>query len=647
MKLSIVIVNYNVRYFIDQCIRSIELAVKPWEVETIVVDNNSSDQSVDLIRAKYPGVKLIANKENVGFSVACNQGLKKAKGEYILFLNPDTILKEDSLVVPVDLMDKDKSIGAAGVKMVDGSGNYLPESKRGLPTPFVAFCKASGLSGLFPRSALFNQYHMGHLPADENAEVDVLSGAFFLVRKKVLNEIGGGFDEDFFMYGEDIDLSYRISLGGYKLYYVAETSIIHFKGESTKKVSFNYIRTFYKAMEIFADKHFNRKSVFFKWFLKVGIYIKALLSLLRTFIGGKGRMIADFILLYLGFAGGQLLLGQLIHGDKNFYPETLVMINLPIYAIVWVLFLYLFGYYSRYRNSMQTLLAVFFGGLFLVSLYGLMEAFFRSSRAVLLFSGVWTLIYVFFSRSMYNYLKTRKWSFTAEHSPSLVLVGKKQEVLKALDILQFNQYKIGSNISISTEPTEDEFFKGTIEDIDDIVHAYQPSELIFCDSSMRYDKMMEIMALLGTEVKYRILTAEGDGLISSFSSRRSGELFSKQVVHRLSLGHVRWQKRFFDLMVSLVLLPILPALFILFRRRVQFLKDWLAVVFSFKIWVGYYPGGTNYKSLPDLRKSCLMNEQSDFTNAERVDKYNYHYSLDYSIREDLEIFLKTFFKNYL
>ena len=253
MKLSVIIVNYNVKHFLEQCLQSVNKAIKNIDAEVFVVDNNSVDQSVELVKDKFPFVKLIINKENTGFSVANNQAIRVSKGEYVLLLNPDTIVEEDTLEKCISFMDSKPNAGAIGVKMVDGKGKFLPESKRSLPTPAVAFYKIFGLSSLFPKSKRFGAYHLSYLPEDEVNEADIIAGAYMFMRKEALDKVGL-LDETFFMYGEDIDLSYRIIQGGYKNYYFPETRIIHYKGESTKKGSLNYVFLFYKAMIIFAKK---------------------------------------------------------------------------------------------------------------------------------------------------------------------------------------------------------------------------------------------------------------------------------------------------------------------------------------------------------------------------------------------------------
>ncbi|MEM1359023.1 MAG: glycosyltransferase family 2 protein, partial [Bacteroidota bacterium] len=233
MDLSVVIVNYNVRYFLEQALLSVERAVAGLRAEVWVVDNNSADGSVEMVRRRFPWVQLIANKGNPGFSVANNQAIRRSKGKYVLLLNPDTVVEEDTFRKCFDYMETHPLVGGLGVRMIDGTGRFLPESKRGLPTPWVAFTKAFGLARLFPRSRRFNHYHLGYLPAEETNTVEVLAGAYMWMRREALDEVGL-LDEAFFMYGEDIDLSYRILKGGYENHYFPETTIIHYKGESTK-----------------------------------------------------------------------------------------------------------------------------------------------------------------------------------------------------------------------------------------------------------------------------------------------------------------------------------------------------------------------------------------------------------------------------
>ena len=248
------------------------------DVEVFVVDNNSTDGSKEFFTNKFPSVKFIWNKENIGFAKANNAALQYCSGQYILFLNPDTILSEDCLEKTIAFLKAQQNPGACGIRMIDGSGNFLPESKRAFPSPLTSLFKLTGLTYLFPRSKTFARYYLGNLDEHKNYEVDVLAGAFMLIPKKVL-DITGSFDEAFFMYGEDIDLGYRIQKAGFKNYYFAESSIIHFKGESTKKGNIKYTRMFYKAMSIFVKKHYSSGSAgLFNALMQTAIWFRATLS---------------------------------------------------------------------------------------------------------------------------------------------------------------------------------------------------------------------------------------------------------------------------------------------------------------------------------------------------------------------------------
>lgn len=256
MVLSVIIVNYRVKYFLELCLHSVEKAIMGLDAEIIVVDNHSPDGSLEYLRPLFPNVRFLENKENKGFARANNQALEQAGGKYILFLNPDTILPEDIATGCLSFLAGTPRIGGLGVRMIDGNGQFLKESRRGFPTPWVGFCRLSGLSALFPRSRFFSNYYLGHLPADTTHPAPVLSGACLWVSRAVLDEIGV-FDERFFLYAEDIDLSFRIEKAGYTNYYFPGTTIVHFKGESTQK-DIRYIRQFYLAMRQFRQKHFSR-----------------------------------------------------------------------------------------------------------------------------------------------------------------------------------------------------------------------------------------------------------------------------------------------------------------------------------------------------------------------------------------------------
>lgn len=301
MTLSIIIVNYNVKYFLEQCLFSIEKAIGALEAEVIVVDNNSWDDSVAYLEARFYWVRFIINESNSGFAKACNLGLSLSTGKFVLFLNPDTIVPEDTFSKCLHFLKNIPDAGAVGVRMLDGSGRFLKESKRAFPSPLTSLFKLFGFSKLFPRSKVFSKYHLGDLDEHKIHKVDVLAGAFMMVNREVLEKTGA-FDEKFFMYGEDVDLSYRIQKGGYNNYYFPEVSIIHFKGESTKKGSLNYVRMFYNAMSIFVKKHYGgAKAGFFTIAIQLAIWIRALFAAVAKFIKWIGLSVIDAAIILLSF----------------------------------------------------------------------------------------------------------------------------------------------------------------------------------------------------------------------------------------------------------------------------------------------------------------------------------------------------------
>jgi GT2 family glycosyltransferase len=277
MQLSVIILNYNVRHFLELCVLSVQNAIENIDAEIIVIDNNSQDDSCIMMKQRFSNVKLIENKENSGFPKGNNIGVAVAQGEYICILNPDTVVAEDTFTKVLAFAKKQNDLGIVGVKLIDGTGNFLPESKRGIPTPFVAFTKIMGLYKIFPKT--FGEYYAQHLSENETGKVEILVGAFMLMKRELYNGIGG-FDENCFMYSDDIDLSYMALKKGKSNYYFHETSVIHYKGESTVKNGI-YMKRNQQAMNFFYKKHF-RVSILFSVFMKMGIL---LFSMIKKFQG--------------------------------------------------------------------------------------------------------------------------------------------------------------------------------------------------------------------------------------------------------------------------------------------------------------------------------------------------------------------------
>ena len=292
MQLSVIILNYNVRFFLEQCVASVQEALTNIDSEIIVVDNDSSDDSCEMIKSRFPNVKLIKNNSNLGFPKGNNIGVAQAKGDYICILNPDTVVAEDTFDRILAFAEKQENLGIVGCKLIDGSGNFLPESKRGIPTPFVALTKIFGLYKLFPSWELFNRYYAQHLSENETGKVDILVGAFMIMKRELYNDIGG-FDENCFMYSDDIDLSFMVLKSGKNNYYFHETSVIHYKGESTVKDGF-YMKRFREAMQFFYKKHY-KSSPLFDFFMKIGTLFFALIK--KNQGNSKPIEVEDYILI--------------------------------------------------------------------------------------------------------------------------------------------------------------------------------------------------------------------------------------------------------------------------------------------------------------------------------------------------------------
>jgi GT2 family glycosyltransferase len=331
MKLSVVIVNYNVKYYLEQCLDSLVKSVKNIDSEVFVVDNCSADDSVSCLKPKFPTVRFMENIENVGFSRANNQAIKLSKGEFVLLLNPDTVVGESTMENVCRFMDAHPQVGALGVKMIDGYGDFLPESKRGFPTPWNSFTKIAGLGKMFPYSKTFGGYHLRYLNENGVHKIESLAGAFMLLRREAIRK-AGSLDDGFFMYGEDIDLSFRIKQAGFDVYYLPEP-IIHYKGESTKK-DIKYVKRFYEAMLIFFNKHYPDSNRLFKMFIRMAIvsvgFFSAMQKLLSVRLRRKSKKYKEVILSTSEYSYDQII--RLM--DENREREALFRIYHPDRGVI-------------------------------------------------------------------------------------------------------------------------------------------------------------------------------------------------------------------------------------------------------------------------------------------------------------------------
>ncbi len=647
MDLSIVIVNYNVKYFLEQCLHSVKQAITGIQAEVFVVDNNSVDGSVDGIRSKFPWVTLIENKENLGFSKANNQAIRVAKGRYILLLNPDTVVEEDTFRKCVEFMDSHLEAGAMGVKMIDGKGEFLPESKRSLPTPMVSFYKMFGLSSLFPRSKRFGKYHLGYLDQEETHEVEVLAGAFMFLRKETLDKTGL-LDETFFMYGEDIDLSYRITQAGYKNYYFPGTTIIHYKGESTKKGSLNYVKMFYQAMIIFAGKHFtSRKARTFSMLINVAIYFRAALSVGRRFLQKTYRPLIDAALIFLGYLFALPLWEQVRFDMPGYYPPLFLLAVVPGYILVWLISIYYAGGYDKPVQLLSFLKGHLVGTLVILVVYAMLPLDWRFSRALIFLGSLWAIISTLGIRILLHLAGGKDYEIDLNKQKRMVIVGKKEEARRVSNLLLDTQAKplIIGFVSPTAEETGTGIL-GHMDQIDEITGIHKVDEIVFCSKDLPSQGIIRIMTrLIGTSVDFKIAPPESLSIIGSNSINTAGDLYT---IHFNSIGKEsnRRNKRLFDAVLSLLLLVTFPFWFLVVKGKLRSVGNVIRVLAGCRTWVGYMdPGSADMTGLPRLKKGVLNPAPGlppENLSEERIKEINVVYAKDYRVFNDLLIITRSF-----
>jgi O-antigen biosynthesis protein len=641
MKLTVVIVNYNVKFFLEQCLLSVINALKNMNAEVVVVDNDSADGSCQMVKEKFPNVTLIENKKNVGFSKANNIAMQQSSAEYILLLNPDTLVEEDTFKKCILYMDQHPNVGSLGVKMIDGKGNFLPESKRGMPTPWVSFCKIFGLSFFFPKSKLFGKYHLGYLPKDAINEVEILPGAFMLLRKSVLDQVGL-LDEDFFMYGEDIDLSYRILKAGYKNIYFPETTIIHYKGESTKKGSINYVIVFYNAMIIFARKHFSKKNArLFSFFINLAVYFRASIAVIKRIFVQLFLPVLDAFTFYMGFIVARPYWENYKFSGSGTYPVFFLNVMVPAYILFWLISIWLNGGYTRPFRMLKVRRGILAGTLAILLVYALLPETLRFSRALIIIGTAWALLFSHINRLVVNLFKT---PFTTEFTKAkkrIVIVGEKNEAERVYSILR-HSHIIPELIGIvgPTENTSKEYM-GHLGQLNDIIRINNIEEIIFCGKNLSSGEIIKNMLQFSREnVEFKIAPPESLSVIGSNSINTAGDLYTVSF-NSVTKPSNRRKKRFFDIAAALALLVLSPVLILWMHKPKNFFINLFGVLQKRFSFVGFViEGNTEYERLEipgifypqnQIRKHLLTEEAKTRMNTE--------YAQNYSIKTDLNILI--------
>jgi GT2 family glycosyltransferase len=647
LQLSIIIVNYNVKHFLEQCLYSVYKALGDISAEVFVVDNNSVDGSIGLIKEKFREVIIISNKVNKGFSAANNQAILQSKGKYVLLLNPDTVVQEDTFSKTIAFMDAHPEAGGLGIKMLDGKGNFLPESKRGLPKPSVAFYKIFGLAKLFPNSKKFGQYHLTYLDKNANHQVDVLSGAFMLIRKDCLDKVGL-LDETFFMYGEDIDLSYRITQAGYKNYYFSESSIIHYKGESTKKSSVNYVIIFYKAMAIFAGKHFTQSNArFFNFLIYLAIALRAGGAIFSRILKQLLFPVFDLASMLAGMYLCKTLYETYFKLYPNLYSEQLTNVFFPLYTVTWMFFVYLSGGYDSPLKYRRILRGVLVGMAFILIVYGLLPEQYRFSRALILIGSVMALFYYVLSRWVFGKMNIQKFKHGSyKTNTRIAIIGSETEFKRVMDLLEKTKIKTGFIGFISNESngTKNQYYIGNFDQLDETIQIHRITEIIFCARDVSSSDIIGKMIKLVTRgVEFKIAPPESLSIIGSNSIDTAGDLYVIDI-NNLGRPENRRKKRLFDILLSTVALAFSPVIIWFQNNKLRFISNTLRVFFGFFSWVGY--GKNERLDLPEIRPSVFTPADglSQQLNEEQTKRVFLNYSKDYQSENDLKIILRNWRK---
>ncbi|HLO82727.1 MAG TPA: glycosyltransferase family 2 protein [Chitinophagaceae bacterium] len=656
--LSVIIVNYNVKHFLEQCLFSVMQAIKDIDAEVIVVDNASTDGSKEyfLNSSLQPGAlqgaslggrlvggnrkTFIWNEENLGFARANNQALALAKGDLILFLNPDTIIAEDSLLKCIKFLEEHQDAGALGVHMVDGGGRFLKESKRAYPTLATSFFKLCGLASLFPKSRRFARYHLGHLDPTQTHEVDVLAGAFMMVRRKLLDQIGG-FDESFFMYGEDIDLSYRIQKAGHKNFYFPGTSIIHFKGESTKRGSLNYVRMFYQAMSTFVQKHYTGTTAkIYRYAINIAIWARASITAFTGFIRHNGLPLVDGVNTLISFIAATFLWNRFIKPD-TVYEKNLLMVAFPAFTLVFILVSYYAGLYDRQQRKGRVINSTLISVLIVLTLYSLLPERYRFSRGILLLGSFFSFLLLSLNR-----LLLRKWGWIEEEEEEklgTVIVGTEKEFEETASLMQGveKEQRVLGRIAVVEDGST---HLATLSNLEPFIHDVPIREIIFCQGKLSFGDIIERTTQLKDDIRIRIHACGSASIVGSDSSRSAGTTLSARQVYAIERPSARRYKRLFDVVISGIMLVGMPIHFFLVKNPAKLLRNIFLITFGKKSWVGYSTMGQG--GLPVIRPGIIgtnaLPVQKQRHMEEGLMMLDHLYAREYSLNRDFNLITKGY-----
>ncbi len=638
--ISIIIVNYNVKDFLFKCLKSIEIASINLNIETIVVDNNSTDGSTSFLKNKFPSVKFIQNSENLGFAKANNIGFNLASGKYYLILNPDTILSEDTLQVMFDYMELNQKTGIAGCKVLNPDGTFQVQCRRGFPTPWASFCKLFGLQTLFPKSKLFAQYNQTFRSIDETYQIDAVIGAFMFARADVIKQTGG-FDEDYFMYGEDLDLCYRVKKIGYNIVYNHSTTIIHYKGESTKRSNINDVKHFYNAMQIYAQKHY-KKSYFFLTFIKVGIVIREIIAYLLK--SGRDTAIILLDLLFLNLSliiATKIRFGDFFGFPDYAYPAVFIWTSaIVFFAMVFI---------GEYFDSRHTIRRYIFG--LLISFFGLsvLMYFFQNyafSRGLLVLMIALSMLFSSIIRSVY-YLLDKIVGNDADKR--IVFIGDNsntKEIINNLSLEQSTKFIFLGLIKTEFDKNEissDLPVIGHLNKLNQIINENDIDEVIITEPNISNSDLITILQNnTDTKARFHLVNHFEDLLTSRILNDISGEITTLPK-YNINILRYRILKRLFDIFFSILLILALLPLSV-FANKKRLLKSAFKILTGEKSFIGLFSNKNDLEMFKEGLTGLVHISNPQMLNENTISKLNEYYVRNYTLSLDLDIILKLIFR---
>ncbi len=606
------------------------------EAEILVADNHSTDGSLAYLKPKFPQVQFLENETNLGFAKANNRALTLARGQYVLFLNPDTLLPEDALHRGLAYLKAHHAVGAMGWRMLDGNGHFLPESKRAFPSAIASFYKLTGLAALFPRSGYFNRYALGNLPENQNHSVEVLAGACMLVRKKILDELKG-FDERFFLYGEDIDLSYLIKQAGYENHYFAETPIIHFKGESSGKEGLLATRHFYQAMFLFVQKHQTAGAAkLFSIVLWLGILVRGLLAAIYKIIHPLLLPLFDAVILLGCLKGTSLLWIQLVRDGNDFGFPSLNGLLLLLAAIN-ILVAMLLGIYHRKPAFHRRLLYLVLAMLAMLAAYSLLPESLRFSRGVLLLGGLLGVVAILLFRKLVAWLPGNGLIENGYRLNQMMAVATEKEyaaIIALLDKAMVMEKPLGRVTGTGKDATA----VCSLDELALLQKTIPFRSLLFCEGALPMsDIIRSVQSFSGKGIRFLFHLAHSETLIGSINRKSAGKVISTLVDYRIAMPHLQKMKRCMDVFMSLLLLVTAPIHLLFHARGRAVLKNAWTVLGGSKTWVGYC---TQAAFLPPLKQAIIANNNGlPLHSRELADKL---YAKNYEWWQDMVILIRNY-----